>query len=40
LSYKSPLAGGLLGHNPGDEVLVQLPDGSASYRVIEITKAL
>jgi len=40
LSYKSPLAGGLLGHNPGDEVLVQLPDGSASYRVIEIAKAL
>ncbi len=40
LSYHSPLAAGLLGHVQGDEVNVVLPEGSATYRVLEIERAL
>jgi transcription elongation factor GreA len=39
LSYRSPIAIGLLGKRVGDEVEIQLPGGTERFRVIEIGSA-
>jgi transcription elongation factor GreA len=33
ISYRSPLAAGMLGHGPGDEVEIELPSGRLSVRI-------
>ncbi len=38
--YTAPLALGLLGKAPGSEVEVQLPQGTAAYRLLEIERAV
>lgn len=38
VSYRSPLGKALLDKKPGDEVDVELPEGSAKYAVLEITR--
>ena len=40
LSNESPLGMALLGHEVGDDVLVELADGEAKYKVLEIKKVL
>lgn len=40
LSNESPLGQALIGHEVGDEVEVELADGIAKYKVLEIKKAL
>ncbi len=37
ISVASPLARGLLGHQPGDEVTITLPSGSRVYEIQEVT---
>ncbi len=36
ISYKSPLAKGLIGHKADEEVEVQLPRGMARYKILSI----
>ena len=38
ISNESPLGMALLGHEVGDDVLVELADGEAKYKVLEIKK--
>ena len=40
LSNESPLGMALLGHEVGDDVIVELADGEAKYKVLEIKKVL
>ena len=40
ISNESPLGMALLGHEVGDDVLVELADGEAKYKVLEIKKVL
>jgi transcription elongation factor GreA len=36
VSYRSPLAAGMLGHGPGERVIVQLPNGQLDVEVLAI----
>lgn len=38
LSYQAPIASALIGYKVGDEVEIQLPKGSARFRILEIRK--
>jgi len=40
ISYRAPLAAGMLGAKPGETVAVELPGGSATIKVLRIEKAL
>ena len=37
ISYKSPLAKALIGHEEGDEVLLQAPGGARKYEIISVS---
>jgi transcription elongation factor GreA len=38
ISVRAPLAQGLLGHKEGDQVVVSLPAGPATYKIIKVTR--
>ncbi len=40
ISLASPLAQGLLGHRRGETVTVQLPKGTAQFKIVSIERAL
>jgi transcription elongation factor GreA len=40
ISYRAPLAAGMLGAKPGETVQVELPGGSATIKVLKIEKAI
>lgn len=40
ISYRSPLAQGLLGKEEGDEVPVQLPGGTKKFEIVAVEKAV
>ena len=37
ISYKSPIARGLIGKEEGDEVVVQVPGGARTYEIVEVS---
>ena len=39
LSNESPVGSAILGHKPGDKVVVQVPQGSRTFKVLAIEKA-
>ena len=36
ISFKSPIARGLIGKNEGDEVAVDTPGGTVEYEILEV----
>jgi transcription elongation GreA/GreB family factor len=40
ISYRSPLAAGMLGHGPGDEVEIELPSGRLAVRIQDVEPIL
>jgi len=41
ISYLSPIARGIMGRHPGEEALVQLPDGTkANFAIVSIERAV
>jgi len=39
VSYRAPLATGLLGHHPGDQVVLRLPSGELAVQLLEVIPA-
>jgi len=40
ISVRSPLAQGLLGHKQGETVVVKLPAGALTYKILEVTRSI
>jgi transcription elongation factor GreA len=40
ISVRSPVAQALLGHKEGDQVVVNLPAGPISYKVLKVTRSM
>jgi transcription elongation factor GreA len=40
ISVHSPLAGGLLGHKEGEEVVVNLPAGPTTFKILKVARDL